>query len=169
MRDVCFQPSPLDLNCKNVTAAWSGGAYDYIRKRMLVWGGGHGDYAGNEVYAFDTEALKWERLTDPSLGDKASLTDRDPLADGNPASRHTYDGLTFRSPEPRRPGGPGRGDRGGREWIRGHLGLRPGQARMDEPERVRTLPQAGMLQFHHGLRSQYWKNRFADHLQHLVI
>jgi hypothetical protein len=62
---------------------------------MLVWGGGHGDYAGNEVYAFDTEALKWERLTDPSLGDKASLTDRDPLADGNPASRHTYDGLTF--------------------------------------------------------------------------
>src|SRR5688572_7463782 len=31
----------------------SGGSYDSTRNRMIVWGGGHGDYAGNEIYTFD--------------------------------------------------------------------------------------------------------------------
>jgi hypothetical protein len=34
-------------------AAWGGGAHDTKRDRLIVWGGGHGDYGGNELYAFD--------------------------------------------------------------------------------------------------------------------
>jgi hypothetical protein len=78
--------------CRMVMDAWSGAAYDPVGKRLLVWGGGHGDYYGNEIYAFDVETLKWERLTDPSP--VAGLS-QDPMADGTPISRHTYDGLAF--------------------------------------------------------------------------
>ena len=34
--------------------SWSGGAYDTARDRLIVWGGGHAAYSGNEVYVFDT-------------------------------------------------------------------------------------------------------------------
>jgi len=30
-------------------AAWNGGAYDRITKRLMLHGGGHGDYGGNEI------------------------------------------------------------------------------------------------------------------------
>src|SRR5688500_2675426 len=55
---------------KGLMAAWSGGIYDTDRERLVVWGGGHNDYAGNEVYAFgplNAAAPKWQRLTDPSV------------------------------------------------------------------------------------------------------
>lgn len=71
--------------------AFSGGLWDPDHRLMLLWGGGHADYAGNEVYAFSTRTFTWERLTEPSPGPY----DRDPLDDGQPVSRHTYDGLTW--------------------------------------------------------------------------
>jgi hypothetical protein len=74
-----------------VVSSWSGGAYDSARHQMLVWGGGHSDYCGNEIYAFDLNRLRWQRLTEPSL----PPFNRDPLQDGNPVSRHTYDGVQF--------------------------------------------------------------------------
>ena len=76
--------------CSGLTA-FSGGLYDPEHRWMLIWGGGHNDYAGNEVYAFKLGDFSWERLTTPSLGPY----NRDPLADGQPVSRHTYDGLTW--------------------------------------------------------------------------
>jgi len=42
---------------------WSGGAFDTKGNRLLVWGGGHAGYAGNEIYAFNIDSLKWLRLT----------------------------------------------------------------------------------------------------------
>lgn len=71
--------------------AWSGGAWDSDHRQFLLFGGGHNDYAGNEVYAFDARTFAWSRLTAPS----PKPYDRDPLDDGKPASRHTYDGLTW--------------------------------------------------------------------------
>lgn len=73
--------------------AWSGAVFDTRRNRLVVWGGGHGDYAGNEIYAFDTDTLTWDRLTDPSdpnlnLGGQVN-------GDGTPNSRHTYNGLAY--------------------------------------------------------------------------
>lgn len=82
-----------------IVDAWSGGAYDTMRDRLLVWGGGHGDYGGNEVYAFDINALTWSRIWGPT---NVSLIPWPPpspcvntYADGNPVSRHTYDGLVY--------------------------------------------------------------------------
>src|SRR5687767_9547569 len=48
-----------------VIGAWGGAALDTERNRLVLWGGGHNDYHGNELYAFDVLTLKWQRLTDP--------------------------------------------------------------------------------------------------------
>ncbi|MBR9699919.1 hypothetical protein GOV09_05670, partial [Candidatus Woesearchaeota archaeon] len=50
-----------------VMSVWSGGAFDTERNRLIIWGGGHAAYAGNEVYTFDTDTLLWERITNPSF------------------------------------------------------------------------------------------------------
>ena len=105
MRSVCASETQFPTirgssGCVMVMEAWSGGAYDAGRKRLWVWGGGHGDYWGNELYAFDMESLKWSRVNDPSAvaADKLSA---DPMPDGNPVARHTYDGLAFIGPADR--------------------------------------------------------------------
>ncbi|MFH1812511.1 MAG: kelch repeat-containing protein [Pseudomonadota bacterium] len=75
-----------------VMGAWGGGAFDTARDRLLVWGGGHGDYAGNELYAFDLTSLRWSRLTEPSSPPGEDV----PYApDGNPTSRHTYNYVQY--------------------------------------------------------------------------
>ncbi|HET9951498.1 MAG TPA: kelch repeat-containing protein [Candidatus Eisenbacteria bacterium] len=92
-------PSPIPPGLSGpgaITGAWSGGAYDSKRDRLLVWGGGHADYGGNEIYAFDMNALSWSRIWGPSSsipdpGGSATNT----YSDGNPVSRHTYDGLEY--------------------------------------------------------------------------
>jgi len=88
--DVAPAQSPGGSSTKVV--AWSGAAFDTKRARVLVWGGGHSDYAGNEVYAFDLTTLAWQRLTEPSVADHA----RTPLyPDGQPRSRHTYNYIEY--------------------------------------------------------------------------
>jgi hypothetical protein len=94
MADVFPPAKTVPGNPNSIIDAWSGGVYDRDRNRMVVWGGGHADYSGNEVYAFDLEALAWTRLTDPSLdvgGDEPSGY----YPDGLPRSRHTYDYLVY--------------------------------------------------------------------------
>lgn len=74
--------------------AWSSGAYDASRQRMLVFGGGHSDYFGNEIFALSLSDLSLTRLTEPGL----PLTDdcSGVIADGTqPSSRHTYDALVY--------------------------------------------------------------------------
>lgn len=54
--------SPKNLPVgRSIIAAWSGGAFDTKRDRLIVWGGGHGDYNGNEITGFDIR-LKAEML-----------------------------------------------------------------------------------------------------------
>ncbi len=81
---------------QSVITAWNGGAYDTKRDRLIVWGGGDGDYGGNEIYIFDLNTLKWSRMWGPSeaippVGSSCTET----YSDGNPASRHTYGGLQY--------------------------------------------------------------------------
>jgi hypothetical protein len=88
--DVCAS----DDGCWGVVAAWSGGVADTQRNRLVVWGGGHQDYYGNEVYALDLNAVKMLRLNEPSppnTGGDCVET----LSDGAPNSRHTYGGLAY--------------------------------------------------------------------------
>lgn len=96
--DVCAPPSfgvSATMGCAGITEAWGGGAYGRGPRKMFVWGGGHTDYWGNEVYAFDLQRGQWQRLTDPTPGPTVSASGKDPLPDGRPNSRHTYDGLQF--------------------------------------------------------------------------
>jgi hypothetical protein len=58
---------------------------------MIVWGGGHSDYAGNEAYSFDLATMQWKRLNDPSPVTPCEES----TPDGKPNSRHTYGGLAY--------------------------------------------------------------------------
>jgi hypothetical protein len=60
---------------------------------LILFGGGHADYGGNELYAFDAIKLAWQRLTDPYPNPKTDDSDENP--DGTPQSRHTYGGLAY--------------------------------------------------------------------------
>jgi len=62
-----FNPGPSYAS--NVVAPWCGmviastyGAYGSI----VIYGGGHGDYYGNEVYRYDIDTRSWSRITDPT-------------------------------------------------------------------------------------------------------
>ncbi|HEX7897489.1 MAG TPA: FecR family protein [Planctomycetota bacterium] len=76
---------------RGVMESWSGAVLDTRRNRLVVWGGGHTNYYGNEVYAFDLASLRWERLTEPSPVTAGSQV----CADGTPSARGTYNGLAY--------------------------------------------------------------------------
>lgn len=86
----------------SIMSAWSGGTFDTQTGKLIIWGGGHTDYAGNEIYTFDTNTLQWERPWGPTpntqIQDDAAYGIEEYL-DGNPSSRHTYAGLVY-LPEP---------------------------------------------------------------------
>jgi hypothetical protein len=71
---------------------WSGAVFDTSRDRLVVWGGGHGGYHGNELYAFDVPSLAWTRLTDPTPDPNLCAQTN---GDGTPNARHTYNGMAY--------------------------------------------------------------------------
>ena len=83
--------------CQNGMLAWNGGVIDTRRARLIVWGGGHNDYRGNEIYAITVNPPRVERLTNPSPPNLPLNTTNctTSLADGTPNSRHTYGGLAY--------------------------------------------------------------------------
>lgn len=93
-------PSPVppgSTGVRSVIVSWNGGVFDTKRNRLVVWGGGHTNYAGNEIYAFDLNTLQWKRLTEPSSLD--GWTDGDVVySDGRPVSRHTYNYIEYIPP-----------------------------------------------------------------------
>jgi hypothetical protein len=85
--------------CRALTLAWSSGAYDTKRNRLYLWGGGHDDYYGNEVYSVDFETQTTKRLNNPGRPALRSASPRqselEPFNGTQPNSRHTYDGFTY--------------------------------------------------------------------------
>src|SRR6267142_2973792 len=91
--------------CASVWRKWNGGAIDDGNERLLIWGGGHSDYSGNELYALNygqaTPALI--RLTNPTIPVSSSgsgfIPDGATCPQGSvsptcrPNSRHTYGGI----------------------------------------------------------------------------
>jgi hypothetical protein len=95
-----------DIKCHRsaaVLGAWNGAAFDNARGELRLHGGGHADYGGNEVYAFNVSRLSWVRETDPQPLTGHFL--RDTNRDGNPDScrapasgppaTHTYQGFLY--------------------------------------------------------------------------
>ena len=101
LEDVCARTHGFPeiggngAGCSGVFA-WSGGVFDTKRNRLIVWGGGHNDYYGNEIYAFDLDDQTLQRITDPGLPAGSSSTCQEAIANGTqPNSRHTYDSIAY--------------------------------------------------------------------------
>jgi len=80
--------------------AYSGGVFDSEHNVFLVFGGGHADYWGNEVCAFNLKTLTWKKMYQPDAAarytndnidnQKGKLKDSD-----KPYTRHSYQMLAF--------------------------------------------------------------------------
>ncbi len=83
---------------RKIIAAWGSMTWDANRRQLILWGGGHANYAGNEVYRFDAATLRWQRASLPSavaprFGDRRFFA-----VDGAmnaPISSHTFDNQEF--------------------------------------------------------------------------
>ncbi len=83
--------------------AYSGMAVDLINNQVIVFGGGHNDYWGNEIWAWDIQGRYWTKMYEPDMPNCAD-TDNINLpgmlvSKGRPISRHTYDSVEFLSRE----------------------------------------------------------------------
>ncbi len=83
---------------RKIITAWGSMAWDDNRHQLIIWGGGHADYAGNEVYRLSAATLRWERASLPSavvasFGDARFFTVDGPS--NAPMSSHTYDNQEF--------------------------------------------------------------------------
>lgn len=79
------------VNPGAVINAWSSFAWDSNRGDLLLFGGGHANYSGNEVYRWRGSTRLWERASLPSALDPKTLI---PKGD-TPQSSHTYDNSVF--------------------------------------------------------------------------
>jgi len=83
-----------------VTDTWSSCAEDTANSIMYCHGGGHTDYAGNEVYKNDLKnSLNWVREFGPSTADTGNtgyyVDSTNCTGAGCPASVHTYGALVY--------------------------------------------------------------------------
>jgi hypothetical protein len=91
------QPYEFSYYCPGVIRAWSGGVADTLRNRLIVWGGGHMNYFGNEMYSLNlsSDPPSLTRLTDPSPINTDLSNCTAALSDGKPNARETYNGLVY--------------------------------------------------------------------------
>ncbi len=74
---------------------YSGASFDAARNRLLIQGGGHFDWGGNEVYELDLDTVEMRRLNAPSYPLRDGCLFGGTYADGRPVSRHTYNQLEY--------------------------------------------------------------------------
>ncbi len=75
--------------------AFSGATLDPQGQRIVLWGGGHNDYFGNQILLFDLATLQWQLETLPTSVCLFSNPPSYRFTDGTPVSRHTYDHIDF--------------------------------------------------------------------------
>ncbi len=82
-----------------ITEAWNSAVYASrfgASGSMIVFGGGHNDYFGSDVHAFDLASREWSRISDGYVGGSdcdygAGATYPDSVyPDGSPLPPHTY-------------------------------------------------------------------------------
>ncbi len=85
----------------SVIYAWSGFAWDSKRSELLIYGGGHANYAGNEVYKWSANTQLWGRASLPSQVQPIPGFNAErnwvPVdgAMNAPPSAHTYDNTNY--------------------------------------------------------------------------
>ncbi len=90
-------------NCANVIRTWNGAIADSTANRLIIWGGGHDNYFGNEIYSLNLllNPITLTRLKDPTVptnyANRANCVDGIPPGspDFAPNSRESYGGLAF--------------------------------------------------------------------------
>jgi len=80
--------------------AYSGGVYDSANHQVLIFGGGHADYWGNDVCAFSPATLSWKRMYEPDAQSRYTNDNLDhahgKLRDSDkPYTRHSYNQQCF--------------------------------------------------------------------------
>ena len=72
--------------------AWSGYAWDRNRGDLILYGGGHANYSGNDVYRWRSSTLRWERASLPSeiWYDPVSGYQAIDGVNAAPSAAHTY-------------------------------------------------------------------------------
>jgi hypothetical protein len=108
-----------------VIGDWGAACWDSLRKHLLVFGGGHAGYSGNEVYRWRSDTLNWERCSLPS---DIVLIDAFPMykvKDGYlnaPLATHTYDNNAYLSTVDRMITLGGANVGTGAHWLRDAVG-----------------------------------------------
>jgi hypothetical protein len=102
LSSICPNYSDIQGNsgCTAVETAWGSAAVDNARNRLIIHGGGHVDYNGNEIYAIDFNAtpIAPVLVKDASHGsgpDAGFASCSEALSDGTPNSRHDYSGFWY--------------------------------------------------------------------------
>jgi len=87
-----------------ITEAWNGAIYASRLGRcgaMIVFGGGHNDYFGSDVHAFDLARREWRRLTNGFVAGKqdeygeGAIYANAQYPDGSPLPPHTYNYVQY--------------------------------------------------------------------------
>jgi hypothetical protein len=80
-----------------IILAWSSFAWDSNRGDLWLYGGGHANYSGNDVYRWHATSRLWERASLPSEIKQDDLGNWNAIdgADNAPSSAHTYDNNIF--------------------------------------------------------------------------
>ena len=75
-----------------IIRSWSSMAWDLKRSSLIVWGGGHSTYFGNEVYLWHGSTGAWTRGSLPTRVEQYANTSTYLTVDNiTPQSSHTYD------------------------------------------------------------------------------
>ena len=100
-----------NFDCNQIIP-WSGGAGDDNSQQLIVWGGGHTDYAGDEVSVLNLNGTpSWQAFTSPTYPVPYEWDGNDweglqpyfvrpvdggiPQPGATPASRHTYNSVQY--------------------------------------------------------------------------
>ncbi|SFK43223.1 hypothetical protein SAMN05216302_100682 [Nitrosomonas aestuarii] len=81
----------------SIIGAWSSMAWDANRGNIIIYGGGHANYPGNELYFWESSTLNWARASLPSEL-KFIASGHYESIDGvfnAPVAAHTYDNSEF--------------------------------------------------------------------------
>lgn len=96
---ICPGYAEIHLNegCTGVVNDWGSGLFDpHLHRFVLPANGGHGGYAGNEVYYVDFSTNPPTRvLQKDATHNPATFCDSDATSVNSPSSRHVYDGARY--------------------------------------------------------------------------